>query len=298
MRWPARAHVVRLMTIIAPGLFFGLCCGVLMGAPGVRAAQHGHSDGNGRDGREWGVHLASYRVEANVDKGWRAFQTAYPTLLGGLAPARAVVHAPDQGRFTRLIAGPFPNRDAAAAVCRNFERQGVYAAVLPFPERAAPSARTAAMADGDAPAEERLAVRIRHITPAEIQAAAAHPVRVVKPGPAPDGVRGGAETKRADRSAREVVAAPSRLDTLTTPRSGFDGDGASEEPDVFFHAAALADPRPSTMHARSQPKATTGAPPFFAGVAVGEREGLHVAPGVSRTRDGEIAPAATIGVSF
>ena len=79
----------------------------------------------------YALHLASYRQAEQADAGWQVLVNDHPLILGRLAPARAAVDLPEQGRFHRLLAGPLP-AGAAEEHCAALEAEGGYCAVVPW----------------------------------------------------------------------------------------------------------------------------------------------------------------------
>lgn len=80
----------------------------------------------------YGVHLASYRHEAEARTGWRKLQRENPDELGLLEPRVEKVSLDDRGEFMRLIGGGFTTQDKAAALCARLKSRGVYCAVSSF----------------------------------------------------------------------------------------------------------------------------------------------------------------------
>lgn len=78
----------------------------------------------------YGIHLASYRNEANARKSWQEIQAQYPDLLNGKTLALRSVELGDRGTFVRLIAVPYANSAAARAICRDLRQREQYCAVL------------------------------------------------------------------------------------------------------------------------------------------------------------------------
>lgn len=78
----------------------------------------------------YGIHLASYRNEANARKSWKEMQAQHPDLLKGKTPALRSVELGDRGTFVRLIAVPYANSAAARAICRDLRQRAQYCAVL------------------------------------------------------------------------------------------------------------------------------------------------------------------------
>ena len=87
------------------------------------------SRGTGEGG--YGVHLASYRVAANAQRGWQILSTRHEVLMGREARI-AAVDLPEKGPFLRLKAGPFASRAGAVEACRMIKAMGDYCAVTTF----------------------------------------------------------------------------------------------------------------------------------------------------------------------
>lgn len=135
--------------------------------------------------RQWGVHLASYKLEANARTGWAELTHATPDLLAGLAPYYSVVDIPGKGRFIRLIAGPLPSEQAANALRRKFERHGVYAAARVLPAlRTPPHLQTASLAPAQARPAEHQPVRSQ-AAPTKQATAKSAPAKYTPAKPAP-----------------------------------------------------------------------------------------------------------------
>lgn len=77
------------------------------------------------------VHLASYRREADAERGWTVLSQRAPTLMQRLAPSTTVVDIPGRGRFVRLYGGAFATKAAAEAACFDLRRALGYCQLLP-----------------------------------------------------------------------------------------------------------------------------------------------------------------------
>jgi hypothetical protein len=103
------------------------------------------------------VHIASYRSEADAQKGWSQLRRAYPQ-LGPLQPEVTRVNLGAQkGVFYRLLAGPLPSRPEAERICRELKAKRQFCEVSYIgggSSLAAPAAasRTPARAPARAPA--------------------------------------------------------------------------------------------------------------------------------------------------
>ena len=63
------------------------------------------------------IHLESYHNAQLVGPGWSMLQKTNPTVLGTLHASTRAIDIPDKGKFIRLMAGPFANRQAADNAC-------------------------------------------------------------------------------------------------------------------------------------------------------------------------------------
>lgn len=241
---------------------------------------------------QWGVHLASYKLEANVHNGWLQMQAAYPNLLAGLSPRRIVADIPGKGTFVRLVAGPIPNQADAEALRRQFVKRGKYAHVLALPAAAMPPrARPLTMeniplcsAMGD------LQVRIRHVDTHDLIGMDANPVRVVVPetdnAKPPRNIASRAYKSSTDpralaRKDRSVIATVSQQ--LPKPAT------------VTFHSELLTQ----NINTGATPDLSPGGAEDmheFAGVAIGNGT-ISLTPGLCRIGD-QVAPYAGFGVAF
>ena len=80
----------------------------------------------------WGVHLDSYRKEADARSGWKELQRGNPDELGLLEPRLENVTIAGQGQFLRLIAGGFSSEATARALCKTLSSKGQYCRVVGF----------------------------------------------------------------------------------------------------------------------------------------------------------------------
>lgn len=67
------------------------------------------------------VHLASYRSTKQAERGWSQLRRAHQKLLGDLSYTVTEINLGSKGVFFRLIAGPFPNKEAASDTCRKLK---------------------------------------------------------------------------------------------------------------------------------------------------------------------------------
>lgn len=77
----------------------------------------------------FGLHLASYKSESNVDPGWAQLARQLPGLIDGMSPIMKRVDLGSKGIFYRLHAGPVATRAAADDLCRQIKQRGVYCKV-------------------------------------------------------------------------------------------------------------------------------------------------------------------------
>lgn len=76
------------------------------------------------------VQLASVPSSADAEREWTRLQAAYPALLGSRAMMVDAVKLGDRGTFYRLRTGPFPDREAARALCRELNGAGAECLVV------------------------------------------------------------------------------------------------------------------------------------------------------------------------
>jgi len=67
------------------------------------------------------VHIASYRSEADAQKGWAQLRRAYPQLEPLQPEVSRVNLGAQRGVFYRLLAGPLPSQPEAERVCRELK---------------------------------------------------------------------------------------------------------------------------------------------------------------------------------
>lgn len=87
----------------------------------------------------YGVHLASYREEAALKKGWRDLVAANADLLAGLEAHIRLHDAGRDGTYRRLVAGPVGDAAAADRLCRALKARGTWCQPLPLSPSAAGS---------------------------------------------------------------------------------------------------------------------------------------------------------------
>jgi cell division septation protein DedD len=69
------------------------------------------------------IQLGAFGDDAGANRGWKALQTKFPSLLGGLSPDIQTADLGAKGVYHRLRAGPFSSRDAAETVCEELKAQ-------------------------------------------------------------------------------------------------------------------------------------------------------------------------------
>jgi len=79
-----------------------------------------------------GLHLASYRQRSSAENGWAELRSAHSNVLAGLPYRVTELDVPGQGIFFRLVAGPFPDPDAADQACRAIKARGNFCEVVAF----------------------------------------------------------------------------------------------------------------------------------------------------------------------
>ena len=84
-----------------------------------------------RPGEQFGLHLGSYRELPAAERGWDILKERYPSLLGPLKPFNSEFRTGDtRGAFVRLVAGPFPTRDAATKACNDLAARRQFCQVV------------------------------------------------------------------------------------------------------------------------------------------------------------------------
>ena len=63
------------------------------------------------------IHLESFHNDHMIGQAWTRLQKANPTVLGSLQPSTMTVNIPKKGKFVRLLAGSFENKEAAEKAC-------------------------------------------------------------------------------------------------------------------------------------------------------------------------------------
>lgn len=239
---------------------------------------------------QWGVHLASYKLKANVHSGWSQLQTDYPELLDGLSPLHVMTNVPGKGVFIRLIAGPIPNRNSADALRREFVARGKYADVLALPDTDPPStARPRSIENIPlCSTMHDLQVRIRPVDTHDLIGMDANPVLVVvarsndsKP---PRNLASRAYTPATDPQNRSKSSLAAKLKRqLPHPAT------VSLHSDILTKntsTGAMSDPSPGGERERHE----------FAGMTIGNGQ-VNFMPGLCRIGD-DVGPYAGIGISF
>ena len=108
-------------------------------APAAPAPAPMHTPGHNPEmnaapaGDAFALHLGSYRKMSSLKAHWRQLVTQYPEFLTGL---RVRISKFEKGRDTgtllRLKAGPLPDRNLAARLCRSLKSRGAYCGILKF----------------------------------------------------------------------------------------------------------------------------------------------------------------------
>ncbi len=79
------------------------------------------------DGPRPGLHLASYRSEADANRGWTQLRRAFRSLIGDLHPEVVRVNlGPGKGVYYRLIVGPLANQAEVTRICKNLKDRRQY----------------------------------------------------------------------------------------------------------------------------------------------------------------------------
>ncbi|MEQ8251335.1 MAG: SPOR domain-containing protein [Oceanibaculum nanhaiense] len=88
-----------------------------------------------RPGEEFGLHLGSYRELPAAERGWEILKERYPGQLGSLRPFNSEFRTGDtRGAFVRLVAGPFPTREAATKACNDMAARRQFCQVVSLNE--------------------------------------------------------------------------------------------------------------------------------------------------------------------
>ncbi len=78
----------------------------------------------------YAIHLVSVRSEPDARAEWKRLNRLYPEILGPRSLLTKEVHLSGQGTFIRVLAGSFRGRVTARYLCKYFERNGQYCAVV------------------------------------------------------------------------------------------------------------------------------------------------------------------------
>lgn len=88
-----------------------------------------------RPGEQFGLHLGSYRELPAAERGWEILKERHPGLLGSLRPFNSEFRTGDtRGAFVRLVAGPFPTREAATKACNDMAARRQFCQVVSLSE--------------------------------------------------------------------------------------------------------------------------------------------------------------------
>ncbi|WP_086464577.1 SPOR domain-containing protein [Oceanibaculum nanhaiense] len=88
-----------------------------------------------RPGEQFGLHLGSYRELPAAERGWEILKERYPGQLGSLRPFNSEFRTGDtRGAFVRLVAGPFPTREAATKACNDMAARRQFCQVVSLNE--------------------------------------------------------------------------------------------------------------------------------------------------------------------
>jgi cell division septation protein DedD len=104
-------------------------------APTAAPQQQMASTGPAQPGEQFGLHLGSYREFPAAERGWNILKERYPGLLGSLRPFNSEFKTGDtRGAFVRLVAGPFPSREAATKACNDLAARRQFCQVVSLNE--------------------------------------------------------------------------------------------------------------------------------------------------------------------
>lgn len=158
---------------------------------------------------KWGVHLASYRTEANAKAGWMELRARHYELLGELQCHYVPVNVPGQGEYLRLIAGPLEAREQAMALAQDLRHRGAYADTMPCPEGS-----TATAAEPSQPAVAAAATsqkRVASLPSPALPATPSQPTVAAPAAPAGPAVPGASNSASGADSARDLAATGEKL---------------------------------------------------------------------------------------
>lgn len=79
-----------------------------------------------------GIHLASYRIEANAIAGWQQLKSRFPATLESQQARLETAEIEGAGAYLRLKAGPFDTQADAEAACTELEAAGAYCLAVDF----------------------------------------------------------------------------------------------------------------------------------------------------------------------
>ncbi len=89
-----------------------------------------------KSGEAMALHLSSNRSKESAMQEWAQLKAAFPVQLAGLAPAFMRTDLGKKGVFFRVLAGPLPDKPAAARVCSELKKKQQYCAVMPAAKQA------------------------------------------------------------------------------------------------------------------------------------------------------------------
>lgn len=89
-----------------------------------------------KSGKAMALHLSSNRSKESAMQEWAQLKAAFPEQLAGLAPAFMRTDLGKKGVFFRVLAGPLPDKPAAARVCSELKKKQQYCAVMPAAKQA------------------------------------------------------------------------------------------------------------------------------------------------------------------
>ena len=78
----------------------------------------------------YAIHLVSVRSKPDARAEWTRLKKLYPEMLGPRSLLTKSVDLSGQGTFIRVLAGPFRGRVTVRNLCKYFERNGQYCAVV------------------------------------------------------------------------------------------------------------------------------------------------------------------------
>lgn len=133
--------------------------------------------------KRFGLHLASYRKQANAERGWTILTNQAPE-LAALSPLILPVDLPEKGHFLRLFAVG-PQREALIRLCRQLQARDMDCTLRTVPADRLPAPTSPAPPAPESPAPESPATPDVPPMPEDAAAPPPAPEAPANPAPAP-----------------------------------------------------------------------------------------------------------------